>query len=102
MRFWCQLGFMLASKSPKNRTVEASWGVLGASWGVLDVSLGVLGRVLGRPGASWTRLGSILGVLRASWGRLGVSWGPRRPTIEVDAGAGGIPGSQAGQYQKTT
>ena len=43
MRFWCQLGFMLAPKNHQNRTVEASWGVLGASLGVLDVSLGVLG-----------------------------------------------------------
>ena len=102
MRFWCQLGFMLAPKNHQNRTVEASWGVLGASWGVLDVSLGVLGWVLGRPGASWTRLGSVLGVLGASWGRLGVSWGLRRPTTRRGAGAGGIPGSQAGQYQKTT
>ena len=99
---WLLVGTKTPSKSHRG-------GVLGR----LGCVLGRFGRVFGRLGvglgpswgildASWKRLGRLEGVLGASWGRLGVSWGPRRPTIEVGAGAGGIPGSQAGQYQKTT
>mgnify|MGYP006221170453 CR=1 FL=1 len=102
MRFWCQLGFMLAPKNHQNRTVEVSWGVLGASWGVLDASLGVLGWVLGRPGASWARLGRLGGVLGASWGVLGAAASNEETRRGRGVGAGRILGSQAGQYQKTT
>ena len=54
IRFWCQLGSILAPFSE-------SWGVLVASWAVL--------------GASWSVLGAAWALFEASWGRLGASWG---------------------------
>ena len=66
-----------------------SSGSFGASWAVFG---GALERLGGGPGASWRRLGSVLGypgrflgvlpifkrseaVLKASWERLGGAWG---------------------------
>ena len=74
----------ISPKSFHTRGLEVSWGVLDTSWGVLGTSWGVLGDVVSFGGvleASWGilgRLGSILGhrgwILRrlgASWTRLG-------------------------------
>ena len=46
----------------------ASWGRLGGLLGVLEASWGRLGGLLGVLDASWKRLGGVLGV---SWRRLG-------------------------------
>ena len=98
----CDFGVNLASCWHQKTIKIAPWRRLGASW----VRLGACGTCLWASwGGSWAVLGHLGRVLEASWaswGRLGVSWGPRRPTSEVGAGAGGIPGSQAGHYQKTT
>ena len=61
-RFWCQLGSILEG-------FWASWGGLGASWVLLGPSWGRLGAswgVLGRPGASWRRLGAVLALKNLS------------------------------------
>ena len=109
----CDFGVNLAScwhqktiKIAPWRRLGASWVRLGAFWTCLWASwggswavLGHLGRVLEASWASWGRLGGVLGCL----GGCGVQ---RRDAARArrgrDAGAGGIPGSQAGQYQKTT
>ena len=68
-----------ARNDSRRRGIRASWGRLGASWRRLGGVLGLFGLswgILWRFGTSWGRPG---GVLRASWGRLGVilevSWG---------------------------
>ena len=63
----------IAFPSQIDPLILRSWGCLGASWGRL-------GRVLG---LSWACLGAVLGPLGASWGPLGgrpgESWGARGP-----------------------
>ena len=68
MRFWYQLGSILAPKTHQNRVLETSWGVLETVWSVLGASWRCLGASWRRLGASWERLGCVLGT---SWRRLG-------------------------------
>ena len=70
IRFWCQIGSILASFWLSWAALGVSWGVLGAScrllaasWGVFGPSCAPLGaswRVLARLGRVWARLGCVL------------------------------------------
>ena len=67
----CGLERYLATSMLKNTiggVLGASWGRLGGVLGVLETSWRRLGGVLE---ASWRRLGRLGGVLEASWKRLG-------------------------------
>ena len=61
MRFWCQLGSILAPKTYQNRVLETVWRRLGGVLRRLGASWGHLGGVLGRLGCVLARLGRVLG-----------------------------------------